>query len=151
MYKPRTLGSQKQHTFLPHDFTLICVLPHDSGQRSGLCEHQRAHRYPRRDTGGQSYRERVEQLLWFTCLRQWGCGCGLFLCLHTCSYTYTGLHPFSYSEKFPYQDDDSKYEKQTSVYNLMCATSSPFTTCQYSLRVVLLSSEGKQLKRNLKG
>lgn len=52
---------------------------------------------------------------------------------HTCSYTHSHVQLFSYSETFPYQGDDGKYEKQTSICNLKRATSGSFTACQYSL------------------
>lgn len=73
------------------------------------------------------------------------------VCSSVCTRVPTRVHPFSCSERFPYGGDDSKYEKQTSIVNIKCATSSSFAPCRYSLWVELLRSEEKQLKYNLRG
>lgn len=97
----------------------------------------------------QTDQGQAKQLQGCPCLQQWACCCGLLLCLHTCScscsYIHLRVQAFSHSETFPYQGDDRKYGKQTSIYKVKCATSSSFTTHQYSLRVILLSSEEKKI------
>lgn len=143
MYKARALGWEKRHTFLPHDFMRICTMIHGS---AAVWVNPSLPPVPHGRIAAGSHAEE-----WSNCCDSPTSSRSVPPFAHVFRHIRTCMHPFSYLERFPYQEDDCKYENQTSIHNRMCATSSPFTTCRYSLRVVLLSSEGKQLKRNLRG